>query len=56
MAVITNEEIHWLTDDEMAQLKEIYEAFEASTSGDLRARLAEFRLGEGGASEDSGSS
>jgi 20S proteasome alpha/beta subunit len=56
MAVITNEEIHWLTDDEMAQLKEIYEAFEASTSGDLRARLAEFRLGEGGESESSGSS
>lgn len=55
MAVITNEEIHWLTENELGQLREIYEAFETSTSGDLQARLAEFRLGEGGDGEDSGS-
>jgi hypothetical protein len=47
MAVISAAGIHWLTEDELAQLREMYEEFETSTSDALRERLQDFRLGEG---------
>jgi 20S proteasome alpha/beta subunit len=47
MAVISDAGIHRLTEEELGQLQEMYEAFEASTSKDLEKRLAGFKLGEG---------
>jgi hypothetical protein len=46
MAVISPSGIHWLTDDELEQLRTIYEEFEAATTGALTKQLATFKLGE----------
>jgi hypothetical protein len=54
MAVISAAGIHWLTDDELGQLREMYEEFETSTSSALRERLESFRLGEGTEDEKTG--
>jgi hypothetical protein len=47
MAVISESGIHWLSEQELEQLREIYEEFETTTGGELRKRLAGFKLGEG---------
>jgi len=46
MAVISQAGIHWLTDDELKQLRTMFDEFETSTGGALSKRLANFRLGE----------
>lgn len=51
MAVISDAGIHWLTESELEQLREIHEEYERATSSDLRDRLADFRLGEAGDDE-----
>lgn len=44
--------VHWLTEEEMAQLQGIYEEHEKTTSKALTERLAKFKLGEPTGSED----
>lgn len=51
MAVISGEGVHWLTQDELKQLREIYADYEAATGGELKKRLAGFKLGEGAHNE-----
>jgi hypothetical protein len=46
MAVIGESGIHWLSGDELEQLRKIYEEFETATSDALTKRLAAFKLGE----------
>ena len=51
MAVISATGTHWLSGDELDQLKDIFEDFESSTDQTLRAKLADFNLDEGGNDE-----
>jgi hypothetical protein len=46
MAVISPGGIHWLTGEEQAQLRTIYEEFESATSSALTKQLQAFKLGE----------
>jgi hypothetical protein len=47
VAVISAAGIHHLSDDELTQLRDIYEDFETSTSKSLTSKLAKFNLNEG---------
>jgi hypothetical protein len=49
MAVISSGGIHWLTHDELEQLRSIYEDFQASTTTALTRQLETFKLGEAAA-------
>jgi hypothetical protein len=46
MVVISAAGIHWLTDEELEQLRTIYEEFQTTTTAALTKRLAKFKLGE----------
>ena len=46
MAVISAAGIHGLTDEELEQLRKIYEEFQSATTDALTKRLATFKLGE----------
>jgi hypothetical protein len=46
MAVISENGTHWLSDDELGQLRAIFEDFESSTDKTLKAKLADFNLNE----------
>jgi ATP-dependent protease HslVU (ClpYQ) peptidase subunit len=52
MAVISASGIHQLTDEEMGQLRSIYEDFESSSSNALKTKLSKFKLGEGDKNDD----
>jgi hypothetical protein len=47
MAVISTAGIHWLSEEELGQLHEIYEEFQTTTGDELKKRLGSFKLGEG---------
>lgn len=51
MAVISGAGTHWLSDDELDQLRVIFEDFESSTDKTLKAKLADFSLDEGAKNE-----
>lgn len=54
MAVISAAGIHWLTDEELEQLRKIYEEFQAATTDALTKRLATFKLGDATTEKDDG--
>jgi hypothetical protein len=47
MAVISREGTHWLTEDELDQLRAIFEDFQSSTDATLAQKLSDFSLGDG---------
>jgi hypothetical protein len=51
MAVISASGIHKLSDEELEQLRAIYEDFEQTSSTTLTKKLGAFTLGEGGNSD-----
>lgn len=54
MAVVGAGGIHWLSGEELEQLRKIYEEFEKSTTTALTKQLAAFKLGEATAEESPG--
>lgn len=53
MAVISASGMHWLSPEELEQLRKIYEGFESSTTAALTKQLETFKLGE--ATDEEGS-